>query len=197
MVCYIFSGVQTLGEASQEIINIIEVITGISNQTNILALNASIEAARAGEQGKGFAVVAGEIQKLSEQTKQAVENIGTIIHEVVENTEKTIVSMEESVALTEQGVSQIKEAEDSTLKITKSNEVMSDRILKMDKITAQVSKGEKDVALGMEQVNQNTVQNVEAVEEVTQATKESSQETMKLVEMVEQIKELSEQLTIV
>jgi len=79
--------IRTLGEESKEIIGIVQTITGISSKTNILALNASIEAARAGEQGKGFAVVAEEIQKLSEQTKKAVESIGEIVTEVVKNTE--------------------------------------------------------------------------------------------------------------
>lgn len=92
--------IRKLGEESKEIIGIIEVITGISAQTNILALNASIEAARAGDAGKGFAVVASEIQQLSEQTKAAVENIGIIIREVVGNTEKAVRVMENSAELT-------------------------------------------------------------------------------------------------
>jgi len=75
--------ITSLGEESKEIIGIVHTITDISNQTNILALNASIEAARAGEHGRGFAVVAEEIQKLAEQTKTAVEDIGNIVNEVV------------------------------------------------------------------------------------------------------------------
>ncbi len=76
-------------------------ITGISNQTNILALNASIEAARAGEMGKGFAVVASEIQKLAEQTKGAVDNIGNIVNETVRHTENAVNVMEQTANLTE------------------------------------------------------------------------------------------------
>lgn len=186
--------VQKLGEESKEILGIIGVITGISSQTNILALNATIEAARAGEHGKGFAVVAEEIQKLSEQTKQAVESIGAIIREVVENTEKTVVSIEESVAFTEKGVSQIKEAEDSTVRITQSNQDMSGRIKKMDAITEQLSKNEKNVVSSMEQIYKNTMQNVDAVEHVTVATRDNSQAAIQLVNMVEQIRGLAEQL---
>lgn len=76
-------------------------ITGISNQTNILALNASIEAARAGEMEKGFAVVASEIQKLAEQTKGAVDNIGNIVNETVRHTENAVNVMEQTANLTE------------------------------------------------------------------------------------------------
>lgn len=86
-----------LGEESKEILGIIQVITGISQQTNILALNATIEAARAGEREKGFAVVAEEIQKLAEQTRKAVDNIGTIVTASVEDTGRAVKVMEQSV----------------------------------------------------------------------------------------------------
>lgn len=98
-----------LGEESKEILGIIQVITGISQQTNILALNASIEAARAGERGKGFAVVAEEIQKLAEQTKRAVDDIGNIVTESVHNTDNAVSVMEQSVRLTETGMLSIQE----------------------------------------------------------------------------------------
>jgi len=183
-----------LGEASKEILGIIDVITGISNQTNILALNASIEAARAGEHGKGFSVVAGEIQKLAEQTKNAVESIGEIVREVVENTEKTVVVIGESVELTDEGVTQMKKAGESTLQITKSNESMAVRIQQMDKISELVSASEKNVGTAMEEVSKNTMQNLSAVEQVTEATKDSSNAAKQLVDMVEDIRMLAERL---
>ena len=183
-----------LGEESKEILGIISVITGISNQTNILALNASIEAARAGEQGKGFAVVAGEIQKLAEQTRKAVENIGTIIHEVVKNTEETAVTMEESVNLTMEGVAQIKDAEHSTARITQFNEDMAIKIQKMNEISEVVSASEKNVAVAMDEISKNTMQNLDSVESVTLATKDSSTVATQLVGLVSQIKELAERL---
>lgn len=70
------SGVQ---QASDQIKNIVEVVTAIASQTNLLALNAAIEAARAGEHGSGFAVVAAEVRKLSEDTKQAISNVTGLI----------------------------------------------------------------------------------------------------------------------
>ncbi len=189
------SAIQLLGEESKEIVGIIQTITEISSQTKLLALNATIEAARAGEQGKGFAVVAGEIQKLSEQTQNAVNDIERIIHEVVKNTERSVAAMEQSTNLTEKGLMQIKEAEDSTKTITLSNDDMSSQINQLDIIAKQILNSEKQVSDAMHLVYKNTEQNLHAVEQVTSATLENSQGTEKLVEMVNEIQKMAEQLS--
>ena len=187
--------IEVLGEQSNEIMGIIQTITAISARTKLLALNATIEAARAGEHGKGFAVVAEEIQKLSEQTQVAVDNIGTIVHEVVNSTEEAVASMEQSSRLTEQGMQQMKQAGESTNTITQANEEMSAQLEEVDKITRALLESEKQVAAGMEQVHQNTEVTLTAVEHVADAMRESRGGTERLVDMVRKIRELSEQLT--
>lgn len=186
--------ISELGEESKEIIGIIKTITSISNQTNILALNATIEAARAGEHGKGFAVVAGEIQKLSEQTKTAVESIGTIVHQVVKNTEDAVLAMEHNVVLTQNGKESIQKANESTIFITSSNEEMAGQIFSIDAAAEVIKEKSKEVSDGMNQISGNTQRNCGAVEQVTAATQENSAGTMSLAGIVEQIKDLSEQL---
>lgn len=186
--------IRVLGEESKEIIGIVQTITGISSKTNILALNASIEAARAGEQGKGFAVVAEEIQKLSEQTKKAVESIGEIVTEVVKNTEDAVMAMGENAKNAEAGMASIRLANESATLITSSNEELVDQIHEIDKAAEIIREKSNEVADRMQQISSNTQANCTAVEQVSAATQENSAGTESLANIVEQIKLLSEQL---
>ena len=180
-----------LGEESKEILGIIQVISGISQQTNILALNATIEAARAGEQGRGFAVVAGQIQKLAEQTKKAVDDIGKIVTESVHNTENAVDVMEQSVRLTEVGMNSIREVGDSTSMITASNEQMTAQIMEMDTTVENIRIHSNKVAASMEQVNVSTQSNYQAIEQVTAATQENSAGVEAIEELVARIRMLA------
>lgn len=186
--------IRTLGEESKEIIGIVQTITGISSKTNILALNASIEAARAGEQGKGFAVVAEEIQKLSEQTKKAVESIGEIVTEVVKNTEDAVAAMGENAKNAKAGMESISKANESATRITSSNEELVVQIHEIDKTAEVIREKSNEVADRMQQISGNTQANCTAVEQVSAATQENSAGTESLANVVLQIKELSEQL---
>ncbi|MBI0584373.1 MAG: PAS domain-containing protein [Methanomassiliicoccus sp.] len=85
--------IAVLGKRSEEIGEIVDVITNISDQTNLLALNAAIEAARAGEQGRGFAVVAEEVKNLAEDSREAAERIAKMIKEVQQETGKAVEAM--------------------------------------------------------------------------------------------------------
>jgi twitching motility protein PilJ len=88
--------IKRLGESSQEIGNIVELINDIAEQTNILALNASIQASMAGEAGRGFAVVADEVQRLAERAAAATKQIDVLVRTIQSDTNEAVVSMERS-----------------------------------------------------------------------------------------------------
>ncbi len=88
--------IKRLGESSQEIGEIVQLITGITEQTNVLALNAAIQAASAGEAGRGFAVVAEEVQRLAERSAEATKHITEIVKSIQQDTQNTVEAMERS-----------------------------------------------------------------------------------------------------
>ena len=107
------TAMERINATSKEIEKIIGAIEDIASQTNLLALNASIEAARAGEAGKGFAVVAEEIRVLSEQTKDATENITAILNDLNKDVESVTSSIGHSVEAVDQQNHLIEETRDN------------------------------------------------------------------------------------
>lgn len=186
--------ISDLGEKSKEIIGIIKTITSISGQTNILALNASIEAARAGEHGRGFAVVAEEIQKLAEETKSAVENIGVIVRQVVANTESAVEAMERNELCARRGTEIIQKANASATLITKYNSELIEKIHNIDGTAAVIKERSGEISGNVRQINYNTRQNCEAAENVSEDTQKNTAGAVRLSEIVSQINLLSEQL---
>jgi len=131
--------VTRLTERSKEIAQFVETITDISEQTNMLALNASIESARAGEQGKGFAVVASQIRLLAEQSQKAARDIADLIEQITTDTEKAASAMDTSSALVKNGVSLIREAGSAFGQLSETGKAMHMKI-------TEVSQATKDVA---------------------------------------------------
>jgi methyl-accepting chemotaxis protein len=151
---------RVLEQRSHEIEKIVEVITGIANQTNLLALNAAIEAARAGEHGKGFAVVADEVRKLAEQSGESAGQIIQLIQTIQEETTRAVGSMDEVIKEVESGTQVVHEAGDAF-----------GRILLMAK---QVSDQIQDVTASSEEMTANSYQVAQAVAGMTETAKTSA-----------------------
>ncbi|GAA2701669.1 methyl-accepting chemotaxis protein [Aeromicrobium ponti] len=157
--------VHTLGKRSEEIGQIVNVISEIADQTNLLALNAAIEAARAGEHGRGFAVVADEVRKLAEQSSKSTESIRELISTIQTDTNSAINSMEKGTAEVEKGIDLVNNAGDAFSHIQQFADTVSSQI-------AEVSASIKDMAEGADQV----VEIVSAIEEIAAVTTSESQD---------------------
>ncbi|MFW5790703.1 MAG: methyl-accepting chemotaxis protein, partial [Bacillota bacterium] len=149
-----------LERLSQEIENIVELISGISEQTNLLALNAAIEAARAGEAGRGFSVVADEIRELAEETTASTEKIDDLINEIKKNINNTANMMNESEEVVDDSVSAIENTEKSFARIDQAVESLNAYI-------NEISEKNQKMIENNKQVN-------EAIEEIAKVSQEAS-----------------------
>ncbi len=183
-----------LEERSSEIGRIVEVIAGISQQTNLLALNAAIESARAGEQGKGFAVVSDEIRKLAEQSQKASKDIANLIKAVLEDTGRTVESMDKSTAMVEKGLNSINEAGSSFEKIFASGSQMNDKVQEVNRITVSAADNGKNMASIVHKIRDINRNNLEELNNIAASCQEQVASMQQVAAAVDTIERISDEL---
>lgn len=157
--------VKRLGEASQKISKVVNLISGFAAQTNLLALNAAIEAARAGEEGRGFSVVAEEVRALAQQSAAATAEIESLVEEIQTQTNEVVTAME---AGTEQVVAGTQLVEESRQKLTQISAVS----IQVNKLINEIA----SAAAKQTQASETVSQTMEGVAAIASDTSKQSEE---------------------
>lgn len=160
------AAIRELGSRSEQIGEIIKVIDGIAEQTNLLALNAAIEAARAGEHGKGFAVVADEVRKLAELSGKSTKEIGTIVVAITGGIEQSVAKMTAVTGEVEQGVKLTGEAGLALRQILEFADQANEQIQQINLSTQLISEKSKDMVSAIDNVAAIVQQNTAASTEM-------------------------------
>ncbi|GIO37600.1 methyl-accepting chemotaxis protein [Paenibacillus antibioticophila] len=144
------SKIKTMEEHSEQIGQIVDVISEISRQTSLLALNASIEAARAGEQGRGFAIVASEVKKLAEQTNNSIESISEIVKEIQSFSSVIVDATERNNEEIASGIEHIRQVGERFQHIRLSIREVSNQMQDVSATTQQLSAGSEEITASVE-----------------------------------------------
>ncbi|HET7562792.1 MAG TPA: methyl-accepting chemotaxis protein [Rhodanobacteraceae bacterium] len=150
--------IKRLGESSQEIGSIVELINDIAEQTNILALNAAIQAASAGEAGRGFAVVADEVQRLAERATGATKRIETLVQTIQSDTVEAVSSMEQTTTQVVNGARLAEDAGTALGEIEKVSNNLAGLIQGISSAAKQQSAAATNISSTMSSIQQITTQ---------------------------------------
>lgn len=190
------ASVETLGKRSAEIGSIVDVITNIADQTNLLSLNAAIEAARAGESGRGFSVVAEEVRKLAEGSGKAAEQIGELIKDVQQETARALQYMQVGISEVHLGARVVERSGDSLREINEAVSRTSELAQEIAAATAdqalrtsEVDKAMHEIAAVVEENAASAQETAAAAEQQTACMEEISSSAQDLADMARRLEE--------
>jgi len=174
--------IKRLGESSQEIGDIVELINGISEQTNVLALNAAIQAASAGGAGRGFAVVADEVQRLAERATNATRRIEALVQTIQADTSEAVTSMEQTTSQVVSGARLAEDAGEALESIENVSNDLAGLIAQISKQAQQESKNATRIAEMMNSIRDISIQ-------TTEGTGQTAKSVANLAELVRDLRD--------
>lgn len=183
--------IQALDEKTRHISEILSTINSISEQTSLLALNASIEAARAGEHGKGFSVVADEIGKLAENSGNATMDVASILDGIRNETESTVEMMNQISEKFREQIDSVNEVEGAFAELNQSSVKISEDIGRMEPMIEQMKILSQEVVASTEQIADISRNTVESSQEIYQALNEERRLIEGFSDKVEELAEVS------
>jgi methyl-accepting chemotaxis protein len=176
--------IRGLGAKSDQIGGIVDTITGIAEQTNLLALNAAIEAARAGEQGRGFAVVADEVRKLAEESQHAAASIGDLIAEIQTETVRAVEVVDASASRSQEGAEVVDEARAAFQRITEVIGTISERVEEIYDAANEVASVAEQSSASTEQVSASTQETSASTQQIAASAQELAGSARELEQLV-------------
>ncbi|MFP3492812.1 methyl-accepting chemotaxis protein [Pseudomonas sp. SIMBA_059] len=177
--------IRTLDKESEAIYSIIQVIKGIADQTNLLALNAAIEAARAGEQGRGFAVVADEVRSLAGRTSASTQEIASMVGRIQQSTREAVMSMEEGVAQVDKGMAVTADVERAIREILQATLNTTELVTDISRTISEQSLASNEIAHQVEMIAGMSQNNSRVIGETASTTDELSSLAGKLSRSVD------------